>query len=71
MCYLIPNNSAPNPGGNRLFPRRTQQNLCYFVAFVRAFYLTGPVALPKRNKIRLVVAFAFLTLFSSFQLCYS
>ena len=40
-------------------PAKRNKTKYYFVAFVRAFYLTGLVALPKRNKIRLVVAFAF------------
>lgn len=53
------------------FPGERNKTSVYFVAFVRAFYLTGPSCPAQRNKIELVVSFAYQTPFSSFRLCYS
>ena len=41
------------------FPGERNKTYVYFVSFVRAFYLTGLGCPAQRNKIRLIVAFAF------------
>ncbi len=53
------------------FPGERNKTSVYFVAFVRAFYLTGPSCPAQRNKIELIVSFAYQTPIPSFRLCYS
>ena len=48
-------------------PAKRNKTQCYFVAFVRAFYKTGLVALPNATKSGLLLRSPFVSPFSSFQ----
>ena len=48
-------------------PAKRNKTEYYFVAFVRAFYLTGLVALPNATKSGLLLRSPFVSPFSSFQ----
>ena len=48
-------------------PAKRNKTQYYFVAFVRAFYLTGLVALPNATKSGLLLRSPFVTLLTSFQ----